>query len=301
MVKGLAGFVLLLGLSSCTSNFDLALKNAEAGSIDHQLRVSKMYLRGDGVSPSEGRAFYWAYKAAIRGNADAQYEVARFYYRNRFYDTTSIDGFAELTAMSYLSSLWLVKAANQGHGEAIALLSEFYLTGTGMPKNPEAAYKLLAQHAPEGHPAVLYRLGLLYLDGKGVGQDVAKGLDLLAKASNKGYSPASSEYCYLIEEGKFLRFDAKAAFACYLNVATKDPTLGSNVAGRYAFGHGVGQDSVLAHAWYLLEMKYSGGDIHPNDAYKFSIVEKRLGLLDKLESRYLVLRWTPGEEIHRIR
>lgn len=301
MSNRLVGTFLVLGLIGCKSDFQQTLELAEAGSTRHQVRISKMYLQGNGIQRSEGRALYWAHKAAIHGDAEAQLEVAKFYFRNRLYDKFGNGGIEELSPMSYLSYYWLKISAGQGNGEAVALLADFQRKGVGTPQNPEAAYRLLIQHADRGHPAVLYRLALFYLNGYGVAQNSAKGVDLLAKAVQKGYSPARSEYCYLIEEGVHLRFDSKSAFECYQKAASMDPELGSYVAGRYAFGHGVAQDSVLAYSWYLLEKVHSNGSLHPNNEYRFALVGKRLDPLDRLEARYLAFRWKPGEVIQRIR
>ena len=48
---------------------------AEQGNAEAQTRLSSMYFNGEGVPKDYERSLYWANKAAIQGNAEAEYDA----------------------------------------------------------------------------------------------------------------------------------------------------------------------------------------------------------------------------------
>ena len=74
-----------------------------AGDADAQLKVGKMYARGEGVPVDEAQAVHWYRLAAEQGNPDAQFDLAAS-YRNG-------EGVAEDDAEAVR---WFRMAAEQG-------------------------------------------------------------------------------------------------------------------------------------------------------------------------------------------
>ena len=73
--------------------------------------------------------------------------------------------------------LWLTKAANQNHAEALSSLAENYEYGKGVAKNPAKALELLTKSAELGLRGSQLKLCLIYKDGKaslGISPDAEK-------------------------------------------------------------------------------------------------------------------------------
>lgn len=71
------------------------------------IRLGEMYLQGQGVARSEADAATWYRRAADRGHAGAQYQMAQFYFRGRGVPRSDSEGLR-----------WLRLAAEAGHAEA---------------------------------------------------------------------------------------------------------------------------------------------------------------------------------------
>lgn len=83
-------------------------------------------------------AMQWFEKAAVQGNAHAQYLLAEEYWTddNGIQDISSDDGLAERYVSNDDKALqWLCKAALGGHEQAQYGLSHAYSIGRGMPSN----------------------------------------------------------------------------------------------------------------------------------------------------------------------
>jgi cell division protein FtsA len=81
----------------------------ETGFARAQALLGACYLCGIGVSEDSNQAVDWLCKAAIQGNADAQYFLGGWY--------TKVEDLSK-------ADLWLRKAAAQGHSDAQEALSE---------------------------------------------------------------------------------------------------------------------------------------------------------------------------------
>jgi len=84
---------------------------------------------------------------------------------------------------------WLLKAANQGHTDAMIALGELALGSNG-GLSPADAVKWLTKAADQGRPEAMQALADIYLKGKGTAPDPAKGKNWLIKASNYGGATA---------------------------------------------------------------------------------------------------------------
>ena len=95
---------------------------------------------GPALRPAAERS----YQAAVRGDPDAQADLAASYARG--------DGVPQSDALAFQ---WCLRAAGQGHAEAQLMLSGLFASGKGVPQDYVTAYKwaslAAANAAPAGH------------------------------------------------------------------------------------------------------------------------------------------------------
>ena len=98
--------------------FFWAEKAANKGNAEAMGLVGSLYSRGDGVEKSQEKAFEWSLKAAQKGDVDSMYFVGL-----NFHDGQGTE--EDLTK----AVLWLGRAMDSGHIEAKDKLMEMYLKG----------------------------------------------------------------------------------------------------------------------------------------------------------------------------
>jgi hypothetical protein len=82
------------------------------------------------------------------------------------------------------------KSANRGHGQAMAMLGEFYYHGYGVKKDTKVALKYYKKAARKGITSAQYKAGLVYLINTNQ-RNIKKGLSYLTKAAAAEYKDAS--------------------------------------------------------------------------------------------------------------
>ena len=92
-----------------------------------------MYLSGEGIKQDNNKAFDWYKKAALQGQAEAQYNFGSMYYNGT--------GVKQDYATAFM---WLQKAANQNVDEAQELIGYMYHNGYGVAQNDGEAEKWYA-------------------------------------------------------------------------------------------------------------------------------------------------------------
>ena len=140
---------------------------------------------------------YYA-KAAEKGYADAQYELARSYERGL--------GIGLNTAKA---QTWYKKAVEQYLKEAdlkdphgMTQLGTCYLDGTGVDKNEIAAVQLFRQAAEQNYAPALFYLGWCYTEGVGVQKNNKEAVEWYNKAASLGSVNARQKLEELQKEGK---------------------------------------------------------------------------------------------------
>ncbi len=137
-----------------------SLRAARQGDPDAQARVGRMFHRGEGVTRDLAEALRWYRRAADAGNPDGAYGLGVLYagdpedtavFREKG-NRLSRDALAMLGIESPQPSVtgtgpdpagaarWFRRAARQGHAMAQFRLGLAYLTGSGLPRDPEEAY-----------------------------------------------------------------------------------------------------------------------------------------------------------------
>lgn len=114
-------------------------------------------------------------KAAEKGNAEAEYNLANLYG-----DGLGIEADIETAAE------WLKKSAEKDYPEAQNVLAILYYKGMGVPQDFEKAAKWAKKAAACDMAEAQFVLANLYADGKGVPQDYNKAAELFLKVEKKG-------------------------------------------------------------------------------------------------------------------
>ncbi|MDO5319754.1 MAG: tetratricopeptide repeat protein [bacterium] len=141
--RGVAAAQCLLGECyyrgwGCRKNFDIAFRwfslAAEQNEFQSLGWLGNMYYKGEGCKRNIKKSADYDIRAAELGNEGAQYNLALRYLK-------LCDGLPH-SPKKAIDLLWPL--ACHGRPRAIARLGECYLWGTGVPKDEERAYGLLA-------------------------------------------------------------------------------------------------------------------------------------------------------------
>lgn len=119
--------------------------------------------------------------------------------------------------------LTLIKEAQQGNGESMALLADCYREGLGVVQNMEKAFAWYEKGAEQKQPHCLYFLGVFYCTGDMVHQDYRKGNAYLRQAAEAGEPDA----WFQLAEHQFFGFGMKTNKKAALKKYQKAAELGS--------------------------------------------------------------------------
>ena len=149
--------------------------------------------------------------AASRGNANAQYNVAK-YYDQRHGIT---EDFPE-------AGKWYRKAAEQNHPGAEYALGLFYQQGLGVTQNLAEAAKWYRKAAEQNRIDAEYALGYLYDKGMGVTQDSKEAAEWYRKAADQNFADAQEALGDLYYNGRGVTQGYDAAYFWYIIAATSN-------------------------------------------------------------------------------
>ncbi|MCB1651486.1 MAG: SEL1-like repeat protein [Alphaproteobacteria bacterium] len=177
------------------------------GEAQHDLAA--IYTAGQsGVQQNYGRARAWFEQAAMRGVANAAYNLGVLYHQGLGVQA-SIDK----------ALPWYKVAADMGHAEAQYNLGIAYVEGIGVPYNPSQAVRYFTGAADMGIMEAAYNLGLIYENGL-LGQtqpDLA--LKWYKTAADKGSVEARAA---LVQLSKSLNIDLKDINTLVENIDTQE-------------------------------------------------------------------------------
>ena len=157
---------------------------AERGNALAQYNLGKMYYRGHGVPQDSKEAAKWLQLAAEHGDAKAQFQLGVMYYRGHGVPQNSTE-----------EAKWYRLAAEQGHALAQYDLGFMYAHGQGVPKDYHEAVKWYRLAAEQGDTFAQYNLGMMYHKGRGVPQDnILAHMWINLAATNAQYSSFQSRY-----------------------------------------------------------------------------------------------------------
>jgi hypothetical protein len=184
-------------------------KWAVAGNTIAQRELGLAYS----VNPQNySMAVNWLEKAAIAGDAEAQFQLAEAHYKARldlsqnyqqawkWYEAAAKNKNAKASFMLarmakygqgvgqdlVLSMTWLKTASEQGNAQAMFLLSNAYAAGEGVTQDPTLARKWLEESAELEYPVAIQALAMELESGsKQVEKDPARARHLIKEASDE--------------------------------------------------------------------------------------------------------------------
>lgn len=220
----IAALLVLMGLTPAFSveetlaklPFAKKVQLANAGDNDAKLAVGEALEAGTDTKLDLARAAQWYRQAALGGNYEAQFRLARLLAKGA--KGVPVD---KASAIKLLLSAathdhaesqnlfgtmlqngdgigkdekaavgWYQKAANQGLAEAQNNLGVMYLKGSGTERDLDKAFALFKKAAAQGEGWAYNNLGGMYEMGWGTTRDLAKAKELYAKAADMGIAIA---------------------------------------------------------------------------------------------------------------
>ncbi|KAF9922889.1 hypothetical protein FBU30_006986 [Linnemannia zychae] len=165
---------------------------ASHGDENAQTELGDMYKGGSGdFKQNYQKAMNWYLKAAIQGNAKAQYSIGIMYQ----------DGLG--VQQDYTTAMiWYQKAASRGHAGAQCNIGCMYDSGQGAQLDHVAALTWFHKSADQGYAHALYNIGVSYMNGQGVPRDSAKGMTWLHKAAIQGDADLQYGLGTIYEKGR---------------------------------------------------------------------------------------------------
>jgi hypothetical protein len=102
------------------------------------------------IKTKSSKKFYYAYQAGLKGNVNAQFDLAMMYGTGSYVEKNEREAFK-----------WLHKAAYNGHVQAKYLMGVSFKQGTGVRVQKDLARYWFKKAAKAGHPKALLQLAEL--------------------------------------------------------------------------------------------------------------------------------------------
>ncbi len=215
-------------------------ESALDGDSQAHLEFAKCLYDGNGVRRSISLAKEWFRKAAIMGQAEAEYMMSLY---ARYGLAGEIVDFNE-------AFIWCMKAAEQGFEDAIYQTGMDYFHGNGVTQNYEMAVYWWNK-ASSNNICAKYNLGVCYERGLGVKTDYKKAFEYYKLTADKGDADAQENLAIFYESGLGTNQNYKLAFK-YFSLAAAQGKQNSiyNLGVFYYNGYGVKKDNNLAFKYY---------------------------------------------------
>ena len=257
------------------------LKKAQAGDVQAQVEVGKIYLSGaKGLPVDYFTAYDWFHKAELKNDAEAFYQIGRMHqngqigplggYTGRL-DNTDYSGFnaghpgADINYQKAIT--WYMKAAEQNHVGAQYAVANLYAkewqNGRQVKPNADEAMKWYRKAADNGSGAAIialykiYRDGWLYDEGwfkittfvKADKKEAAKWYD---KAQNHEDPQTIYDLAReLFKVDLFTEKEVKEAVRLFRKAAEQNVAWAMYYLGQaYEYGNSVKKDLSEAAKWY---------------------------------------------------
>lgn len=223
LIVACAAFVIINHYTGAKPHdFNSYMKAAKKGDAEAQYNLAQCYYNGDGVTQNYKEAVKWYRKSANQGYAAAQCGLGVcYYYGNGI--TESDDKAVELFR----------KAAEQGDANAQNNLGDYYhrqgvrvtiddiwnIFGESAEKNFSVAAWWYRKAAEQGYAMAQFNLGLCYDSGQGVSQDYTEAVKWYRKAAEQGVAEAQYNLGRCYENGIGVIKDKSTAITWYTKAA----------------------------------------------------------------------------------
>lgn len=216
------------------------MDKVDTENVDVVFKIGNMHEKGLGGAKNFAEALKWYRKAAERGYAPAQRNLAIMYDTGR--------GCAENDAEALK---WYRKAAEQGDACAQSNLGVFYRLGSIVAKDDYEAFKWTRKAAEQGHAVAQASLGVMFADGKGVAKDEYEAVAWYRKAAAQGNVTGINNLGFMYNNGRGVQKDEYEAVKWYRKAADMGSAVAQfNLANMYENGTGVAQNIQEAIKWY---------------------------------------------------
>lgn len=177
-------------------------KAALRGYAPAQVNLAVMYANGWGTPRNYGAALEWLKAASEQHYARADYNLGILYMQG-----TGV-------RRDYVEALrWFQMGAEAGDSSAETNLGYLYDQGLGVGRNATTATYWYTKAAKAGNPLGEYNLADMYLRGAGVNQSDWQALHWFQKASEQGHTGAQIKLAYMYSQGRGLKADPEYAYA----------------------------------------------------------------------------------------
>jgi TPR repeat protein len=211
------------------------------GRADNHIGVA--YDRGNGVIIDEKEAMKWYRKGAERGCAAAQYNLALCYINDQ-----------TMTKNEALAFAWMLRSAQQNHGNAQLRIGTFYCRGIG-PTSIDYSralewWKKSSQHDDSGGEAD-NNIGIIFSNGDGVPKDDTEAFKWYLRGAERGYAKAQHNLALCYEKGEGVIRNNQLAFEWMLRSAQQNDRKALFCVGNY-YQNGIGTpvDYLAAIEWW---------------------------------------------------
>lgn len=161
-------------------------------------------------------------------------------------DVNNVDGVID--ASDYPRYL---KEAKNGDDESMRLVALCHLTGTGVEKDFNEAWKWFGKAIKAGNATAEYDVGTLYRDGYGVAQSFEESAYWFRKAAANGNIRAMVAMGDQFLKGDGVQQDNRIAAEYYWRAAERGDKEGAyKYAGMLRDGRGVKKDLAKARKWF---------------------------------------------------
>ncbi|HUV65057.1 MAG TPA: tetratricopeptide repeat protein [Sedimentisphaerales bacterium] len=141
---------------------------AEKGDADAQYNLARMFYSGLGVRSNVGEAVKWWRRAAEQGHVKAQFRLGDIFFH----------GFGVPKNYGEAAKWWR-RSAEQGHVDAQSGLGMLYEAGRGVPRNSVLAYMWTSLSAAQGNAVA--EVVLDAMEKRMTPADVSKAQEMAAK------------------------------------------------------------------------------------------------------------------------
>ena len=173
-----------------------------------------------------------------------------------------LDG-VEVAADARAGFGWFMRAAAQGHRQALNMVGRCYELGWGVVVDMARAAECYRVAAARGLPEAMYNYATRLALGEGVAEDKAAALAWLRKAAARGFAKADNFVGSFHEDGWATAVDLAAAARCYQRAAAGGDFRGCFNHARMLMAGGrvreavpwIGRAGALGHARFREQVR----------------------------------------------
>lgn len=165
-----------------SEQFKWSYQGAIRGNADAQYNLSRCYWLGWGTPKNSKMALEWIKAAATQGHVESQYQLGNLYKEGK-------DVPLDVT----IAFEWYLKAAKQHYYNAEMDLAECYTLGIGVEKNPKKAFEWYMKATDHNLGNAFLKVSHCYTHGAGVKADPDAALEWLIRSAAVGNIDATHQ------------------------------------------------------------------------------------------------------------